>query len=89
VQTLLAQIGDSGDGSAPANDNEGPAPLSPEAEPLDAGEIMEKIKELTDAAIGGLNDKRDFMQEKLEFFAQESVIEVKRLVNDCIDKSAA
>ena len=90
IQTLLAQIADDEDitiPQAPANDNanttEDAAAVANQASILDTTDLNDKIDLITDAAIGGLESKKKFIMDKLQFFADEKLQQYMQIDESC------
>ena len=93
IHTLLAQIADDDrvDGvsipSAPANDNtnttDNEQMAANEPSILDTTDLNDKIDLITDAAIGGLDKKKAFIMEKLQFYADEKLQQFIQIDESC------
>jgi hypothetical protein len=90
TQTLLAQIGDD-EGTnipkAPSNANtnteEEEEERANEPSILDTTDLNEKIDLITDAAIGGLDSKKKFIIDKLQFYANEKLQQYMQIDESC------
>jgi hypothetical protein len=90
MKTLLAQIRDD-EGvdipSAPSNENtnttENEQEIANEPSILDTTDLNEKIDLITDAAIGGLTSKKDWIVEKLSMYADEKLLQFQQIDESC------
>jgi hypothetical protein len=54
---------------------------------LETGELSDKVALVLDAAIGGLNAKKDFWKEKLQFYADERLTMFRQVDESCRKKT--
>lgn len=91
MNTLLAQIMDPEEGdnipSPPSNANtnttENELEVANEPSILDTDDLQDKIDLITDAAIGGLTSKQEFIVTKLQNYANEKLLQYQQIDESC------
>jgi hypothetical protein len=91
MTTLLAQIMDPEEGddiptpppNANANTTEVEEAAANEPSILDTDDLNDKIDLITDAAIGGLDSKKDFIVKKLQAYANEKLLQYNQIDESC------
>ena len=94
MKTLLAQIQDHDEPLIPtpppnanANTTDEEQKVADEPSILETSDLNDKIDLITDAAIGGLNSKKDFIIQKLQFYADEKLQQYIQIDESCREKA--